>query len=388
MLAYIAPIFVFGLVVFVHELGHFLAAKAFRVYAPRFSIGFGKALWKRRFGETEYIIAALPIGGYVRMASKDDEATAFIEGGNENPVSGADTNGAPLDPDAMMPFGPRPIPEDRWFESKPLAARLIILLSGVTMNIILALVVMTGMFAHYGNPYLSTKADSLIAGRPGALAGLQRGDSIVAIDGAAVDWEKLVSKVSASPGVPLTFEVVRGGLKKSLTITPVSDTVFNPSTGKIDSVGRVGILPVQLSRPVGFGEAVTSGWSATWRMAGSVIDALHGLATRKVSASELGGPIMIAQASVQAARGGAEQLLFLIALISTNLAVFNLLPIPVLDGGQIVISLLEGIKGKAFSLKTREYILRAGVFAVLLLFALVTYNDLRRLLVSVVERLG
>jgi regulator of sigma E protease len=244
------------------------------------------------------------------------------------------------------------------------------------------------MFAHYGNPYLSTKADSLIAGRPGALAGLQRGDSIVAIDGAAVDWEKLVSKVSASPGVPLTFEVVRGGLKKSLTITPVSDTVFNPSTGKIDSVGRVGILPVQLSRPVGFGEAVTSGWSATWRMAGSVIDALHGLATRKVSASELGGPIMIAQASVQAARGGAEQLLFLIALISTNLAVFNLLPIPVLDGGQIVISLLEGIKGKAFSLKTREYILRAGVFAVLLLFALVTYNDLRRLLVSVVERLG
>jgi len=388
MLAYIAPIFVFGLVVFVHELGHFLAAKAFRVYAPRFSIGFGKALWKRRFGETEYVVAALPIGGYVRMASRDDEATAFIEGGSETAVADVPANGAPLDPEAMMPFGPKPIPEDRWFESKPLAARLVILLSGVTMNIILALVVMTGMFAHYGNPYLSTKADSLIAGRPGALAGLQRGDSIVAINGAPVDWEKLVAKVSASPGVPLTFEVVRGGLRRNLVITPVSDTVSNPLTGKIDSVGRVGILPVQLSSPVGFGEAITSGWSATWRMAGSVIDALHGLATRKVSASELGGPIMIAQASVQAARGGAEQLLFLIALISTNLAVFNLLPIPVLDGGQIVISLLEGIKGKAFSLKTREYILRAGVFAVLLLFALVTYNDLRRLLVSVVQRLG
>ena len=123
-------------------------------------------------------------------------------------------------------------------------------------------------------------------------------------------------------------------------------------------------------------------------MAGTVIEALRGLATRKVSASELGGPIMIAQASVQAARGGLEQLLFLTALISINLAVFNLLPIPVLDGGQIIIGLLEGIKGSAFSLKTREYILRAGIFAVLLLFALVTYNDLRRLVVSVVQRLG
>ena len=133
---------------------------------------------------------------------------------------------------------------------------------------------------------------------------------------------------------------------------------------------------------------MVSGWRATWRMAGPVIEALHGLATRRVSASELGGPIMIAQASVQAARGGTEQLLFLIALISTNLAVFNLLPIPVLDGGQIIIGLLEGIKGKAFSLRTREYILRAGIFAVLLLFALVTYNDLRRLVVSMVQRLG
>ena len=116
-----------------------------------------------------------------------------------------------------------------------------------------------------------------------------------------------------------------------------------------------------------------------------VIDALHGLATRRVAASELGGPIMIAQASVQAARGGAEQLLFLVALISTNLAVFNLLPIPILDGGQIVITVLEGIKGKAFSMRTREYILRAGLAAVLLLFALVTYNDLRRLVVSIIS---
>jgi regulator of sigma E protease len=387
MLAYVAPIFVFGLVVFVHELGHFLAAKAVGVYTPRFSIGFGKALFRKRYGETEYILAALPIGGYVRMASRDDEATAFLEGGSENAATTA-PDGQPLDPDAMIPFGPKPIPQNRWFESKPLWARMLILFAGVTMNIVLALVVTTGMFAHYGTPYLSTTADSLFAGRPAALAGLQHGDSIAAIDGKQVDWEGLVTKVSASAGIPLQFEVVRGNERRTFTITPGIDTATNPSTGKIDSVGRIGILPIQRARPVAMGEAVTSGWRATWRMAGTVIEALHGLATRKVSASELGGPIMIAQASVQAARGGAEQLLFLIALISTNLAVFNLLPIPVLDGGQIIIGLLEGIKGKAFSLRTREYILRAGIFAVLLLFALVTYNDLRRLVVSFVQGLS
>jgi regulator of sigma E protease len=387
MLAYIAPLFVFGLVVFVHELGHFLAAKAVGVYTPRFSIGFGKALWRRRRGETEYVLGWLPIGGYVRMASKEDEATAFLEGGAENSATQLTENGEPLDPDAMIPFGPKPIPSDRWFESKPLWARMLILLSGVTMNVLLAFVVTTGMFIHYGNPYLSTSADSLFAGKPAALAGLQHGDSIVTINGAKVDWDGLVDKVSASPGVPLTFEVLRNGQLREISITPAADTAMNRSTGKIEKVGRIGIAPIQLSKPVSVGEAIKSGGRATWIMAGTVIEALRGLATRKVSASELGGPIMIAQASVQAARGGAEQLLFLIALISTNLAVFNLLPIPVLDGGQIAINVLESLKGSAFSSRTREYILRAGLAAVLLLFALVTYNDIRRLIVSFVQRL-
>ena len=389
MLAYIAPIIVFGLVVFVHELGHFLAAKLVGVYTPRFSIGFGKSLFRKRWGETEYIIALLPIGGYVRMASKDDEATAFLEGGAENAVTEVATKGEPMDPEAMMPFGPKPIPAHRWFESKPLWARLMILLAGVTMNIALAFVVTTGMFVHYGSPYLSTKADSLLAGRVGARAGLQSGDSIVAIDGAPIaDWESLVDRISASPDVQLTLDVLRDGQRRRIDVTPAADTAFSQATGRVERVGRIGIVPSQGSKDVPFAEAVTAGWTTTWRMAWSVMDALKGLATRRVSASELGGPIMIAQASVQAARGGAEQLLFLIALISANLAVMNLLPIPILDGGQIVISLLEGIKGSAFSIKTREHILRAGLATVLLLFALVTYNDLKRLIVSVVQRFG
>src|SRR3954453_19654851 len=150
MLTYLAPLVVFGLVVFVHELGHFLAAKATGVYAPRFSIGFGPALVRKRWGETEYVLAALPLGGYVRMASREDETMALVEGGGEKApptpphqgahpgmvaevAGGAAHEGRPRgrDPEAMYPFGPRPVPEHRWFESKPLWARLIIMLAGV-----------------------------------------------------------------------------------------------------------------------------------------------------------------------------------------------------------------------------------------------------------------
>src|SRR4051812_48184539 len=124
MLSLLAPILVFGLVIFIHELGHFLAAKAVGVYAPRFSVGFGPTLFKFRRGETEYIPAALPIGGYVRMASRLDEETAFMEGGNE--TEGTASKRPDYDPEGMIPFGPKPVPEDRWFESKSLPARLLI----------------------------------------------------------------------------------------------------------------------------------------------------------------------------------------------------------------------------------------------------------------------
>src|SRR3954468_3389458 len=115
MLAYIAPIVVFGLVIFVHELGHFIAARLGGVYAPRFSIGFGPAVFRRRRGETEYVLAALPLGGYVRMASRHDAEAAVLEGGNED-SSALRPNDPGYDPNAMKPFGPREIPENRWFE--------------------------------------------------------------------------------------------------------------------------------------------------------------------------------------------------------------------------------------------------------------------------------
>ena len=149
MLAILAPILVFGLVIFVHELGHFIAAKAVGVYAPRFSIGFGPALFRRRRGETEYVLAALPLGGYVRMASRHDAETAFLEGGNEE-QNARTVNDPGYDPNAMIPFGPKPVPENRWFESKPLWARIVIMIAGVVMNVVLAVVVAIGLVFHNG----------------------------------------------------------------------------------------------------------------------------------------------------------------------------------------------------------------------------------------------
>src|SRR5678815_5064811 len=149
MLAILAPILVFGLVIFVHELGHFIAAKLVGVYAPRFSIGFGPSIFKFRRGETEYILAWLPLGGYVRMASRHDAEAAFLEGGSEEASASKETE-AGYDPEATIPFGPKPVPEDRWFESKSLLARIFIMIAGIVMNVVLAIVVATVLAFHYG----------------------------------------------------------------------------------------------------------------------------------------------------------------------------------------------------------------------------------------------
>lgn len=401
MLSLLAPIVVFGLVVFVHELGHFVAAKLSGVYAPRFSIGFGPALFRRRVGETEYVLAALPLGGYVRMASREDEAVAFLEGGAEHPAGSVPTTGANAagrtvedhagepqrgrdwDPDAMAPFGPKPVPPDRWFESKSLAARLFIMLAGVTMNVVLAYVINVGRSAAYGRVYLPPVVDSVVVGWPASAAGLARGDSIVAVNGTPVRrWDEVTDRVSGTTKGSVTLRVARAGAEvRDLTITPRVETATNPETGARRVVGRIGVVP-QLRRahePLSFGQAVGEGGRDTWAAATSVVGVLRGLFGGDVAVSNLGGPIAIARTSVAAARQGFESFLGLIAFLSINIAVLNLLPIPVLDGGQVLINVLEAAKGSAFSMRTREYILRAGLAAVALLFVTVMWNDLARL---------
>jgi regulator of sigma E protease len=469
MLSILAPVLVFGLVIFVHELGHFLAAKAVGVYAPRFSIGFGPTLWRHRWGETEYVLAALPLGGYVRMASRLDEDIAFLEGGSEESKA---VEASELDPNALRPFGPLPVPENRLFENKPLLARLLILISGVTMNVVLAIVVFTGLALSYGRPVVSTRVigsidtlatapalarlatgdtvravngqpvaswnavieramssdsavviatnreevrvpvngkgqpsaeqvaralnygyfvppviDSVIPGEPAAGAGFVAGDSVVSIQGEPVrEWGDLVRIVNASPGRALTFDIVRKGAPHSIAVVPKSTEAVDQESGKTTHLGKIGAAPRDLSHsePVGVGRAVATGAQLTWAEGLGVIDVVKKLLLGQLSVSQLGGPIAITRASVEAARRGLKWLFGLIAFLSVNVAVLNLFPIPILDGGQILINIIESAKGSPFSLRTREYILRFGLVAIALLFVTVMYNDTRSGLARVV----
>ena len=272
MLAWLSPLIVLGLVVFVHELGHFLAAKAVGVYAPRFSLGWGTPLlrWRPKGTETEYVLSALPIGGYVRMASRDDEASAILEGGNETLKEGAEHD-KHWDPEAMVPNGPKPVPQDRWFESKATWQRVVILIAGVFMNVVLTLVVSTGIYMSAGRRYVPAVIDSVVAGKPAAAAGLQRGDSVLSINGAAVrTWSDVISAISASPEKPLFMDIARAGATITLTMTPDAQTVPGGPTGKPERVGRVGVGPQNKegAAPMPPGECVVAAWHATRAMAG------------------------------------------------------------------------------------------------------------------------
>lgn len=384
--AYVAPLLVFGLVVFVHELGHFVAAKMAGVYAPVFSLGWGRRLFGWRRGETDYRVSLFPLGGYVRMATREDDSMAGIEGGSDRGTfdgAAQPPEGVPpelWDAESMAPFGPKAVPQDRWVESKSTAARVFILSAGVLMNILLTLVVSTGIFYTYGSAYRPAVVDSVVVGAPAEMAGLRAGDHIVAVNGESVkSWDQVVDRVSPVTEGELTFKVERGTQVLSLAIRPDAKEEFDSLTGVTSKVGRVGMLVRDsLGRDaIGPGEAITLGATATWGMTTNIVSVLKGLVTGQVSAKNLGGPIQIARTSVQAARRGAETLWSLIAFLSLNIAILNLVPIPVLDGGQILLVVAESVKGSAFSSGVREGFARVGILAVLALLVLVMFNDVR-----------
>lgn len=385
---YIAPLLVFGLVVFVHELGHFIAAKLTGVYAPVFSLGWGNRLFGVRRGETDYRVSLIPLGGYVRMASQDDESMAGIEGGSDRGSLGAaierpaDVAPALWDAQSMAPFGPKAVPADRWVENKSTSARVFILSAGVIMNILLTLIVSTGIYYRAGNTYVPAVIDSVVPGAPAAMAGLTGGDRIVGINGHPIRaWDEVLDEVAPVTSGSLTVEIQRGDTRFTKELTPQTAVIDDPVTGAKKTVGRIGIQvrASTVNEQLTLVGAMTAGGDATWRMAKSVGSVLGGLASGQVSAKNLGGPIQIARTSVQAAKSGPETLWSLIAFLSLNIAILNLVPIPVLDGGQILMVLAERIKGSAFSVRVREGFARVGVLAVLALIVLVTFNDLRNL---------
>lgn len=345
---------ILGVLIFVHELGHFIAAKLFGVGVRRFSLGFGPRVLCRRRGETEYCLSAFPLGGYVKMVGE--------------------APGEELDP-AELP---------RSFTSKPLSSRFAIVLAGPLFNLLLALVVFCAVFALYGLPVLSPEIGEVKAGYPAAKAGLARGDVVVAVEGRPVQrWDELAEVIRAHEGRPVSITVERGGERLSVSVVPETREVENifgeKKAAPVIGVAAAGSVVVERVGPL---SALGHGVLQTWGVIKLTVLGIIKLIERVVPADTLGGPILIAQIAGQTAQKGLLSVLFFAASLSINLGVINLIPIPVLDGGHLLFFGLEGLMGRPVSLRKREFAQQIGLFVLILLLLFVFYNDISRIVVG------
>ncbi|MEM7351125.1 MAG: RIP metalloprotease RseP [Acidobacteriota bacterium] len=343
-----AFILVLGVLIFVHELGHFMAAKAVGIAVPRFSIGFGSATPLRFVrGETEYLVSWIPLGGYVKMASKEEqEAMAALEGGELE----------------------KEYPPERLFESQSLPARILVISAGVIMNVLFAWATYTGLLATMGQQETRVVGE-VAADRPAAAAGMQSGDLFTHVDGEPIDsWPALVQRLESSSDQTVRLTVLRDGAPVELTVTP--------EDGKIGIGQQFGAR----HNPLPFGAAIVEGARETWNGGLQVVGFLKGMIFGRVSARQLGGPLAIGQASGQFARAGLAPLLTFMALLSINLAILNLLPIPVLDGGHLIFLVLEGLRGgRPLPQAIRFRLTQVGLLLLLGIMAFALINDFVRI---------
>ncbi len=442
LLTIVSLIVVLGVLISVHEFGHFIVAKAVGIQVLRFSLGFGRPVVQWRRGETEYWISWIPLGGYVKMAGLEDEGmVGELEGGKADVA---------IDP-------------ARAFDRQPLWARMAVILAGVTMNLFLAFVIYTGLIAVAGVPraamipidsvdvaslprgaealaslrrgdrIVRLNGDSLktwddleekilagrkalrfevagrtepivihvprdptareklarafvplfparigqvILGQPAQRAGLRGWDEVVKIDDdTVVSWADLVRRVRASPGRPLALTVLRDDSIMKVSVTPAPQDSGGQHFGLIGA----GPNPPVVRVPVGFGAALSIGVRQTGLQIVSVVTQVKRLVTGQASARELGGPISIAQMSGQAARLGFDWFLQFLAFFSVSLAVLNLLPIPVLDGGHAMFLIAEAIRRRPLSPQLRLRLTQVGMLVVLAIMVIALSNDVLRL---------
>lgn len=446
---------VLGVLIFVHELGHFLAAKSVDIRVERFAIGLGPKIYGFRRGETEYVIGAIPLGGYVKMGGMDDEVMDKVEGGAE-----------------AVPSEPRP-PSPRDFDAKPLWARAWVISAGVMMNFLFAFATYAFIAGNWGEGHLDTRqlgvvssetlpagaealaelpigaeivqvgdetigywdditaaliaapagpltirteepatsatielgtdptdrlriagsigywlpatAAMIVPGSPAEAGGLREGDQVLAIDGVEVaTWHELFTAIRARPGVRMELTVDRDGQRLVRALTPEEVTETDPETGQEVVFGRAGInsqvgdIPIVYA-PVGLAVAVSTGWDQTIWVSGQILGFLRDLVTGRVSPRSVGSIVAIGDMSSQAAEQGMPMFLGFMAMFSINLAILNLLPIPVLDGGHLLFLLIEAVRGRALSIEQRARWSQVGLVVLLGIMILALSNDVRRL---------
>jgi regulator of sigma E protease len=368
VVAYIIPfLFVLSLVVFFHELGHFLVARWCGVRVLVFSIGFGPEIvgFNDRHG-TRWKISAIPLGGFVKFF------------GDENAASVPDS--ARL---AVMDADERA----HSFMFQPVAKRAAIVVAGPLANFLLAIVIFAGVFMLYGKQTMSARVDSVQADSAAAEAGFNAGDLVVAINGRPIEnFTEMQRIVGANAGEPLAITVDREGNQLVLKATPALKEVKD-NFGNVQRVGILGIsrsmAPEDLKlHPVAPPQAVVLAVQETWSVIERTLGYIGGVIAGREAANQLGGPIRIAQMSGQVASFGFVPLIQLAAVLSVSIGLLNLFPIPLLDGGHLLFYLIEGVRGRPLSERAQEMGFRIGLAIVLMLMIFATFNDIVHLATS------
>ncbi len=343
---------VLGVLVFIHELGHYLAARWMGVHVEAFSIGFGQpiARWTDRLG-TEWRLSWLPLGGYVKLH------------GQERPEE--------VSADVRAAWQP-----GRTFHEKRVGARAVVIAAGPIANFVLAAVLYAALFATVGQPVAQPGpiVGEVQPGSAAAHAGLLKGDRIESVDGqATADFAAIRNLVVARPNARLMLQVRRGAAERTLPLT---------TNSHVEGGRRIGTLGITSSfeyHRLPLGTAITRGVGQTWDMARETLAGIWGMISDGRGAGELGGPLRIAQLSGQVAALGFSTLVSFVAVLSVNLGLINLFPIPILDGGHLMFYLIEAVRGRPLPQRAVEYGFRAGFALLAALFVFVTWNDLSHL---------
>jgi regulator of sigma E protease len=347
----IAFLVVLGVLVFIHESGHYLAARWRGVFVETFSIGFGRALatWRDHLG-TEWKLAWVPLGGYVKLH------------GQERPDE--------VSPQVRATWIP-----GRTFQEKSVGSRAIVVAAGPIANFALAIVLFSGLFATIGRPVLVPVVNQVEAGSSAAHAGIKPGDRIEAVDGHSVPtFSVLQSYIAPHPGEHVVLRIKRENQDIALPV------VIGSRQQNGQTIGLLGVESGQVSyQHLSVPAAIAAGFTETWRVTAETAHGVAQIFTAGRGASDIGGPLRIAQLSGQVAALGFASFVSFIAILSVNLGLINLLPIPILDGGHLLFFLFEALFGRPLPPRAREYGFRAGLALLGGLFVFATWNDLLHL---------
>jgi len=352
---FIYAVVLLGILIFVHELGHFIFAKSLGIKVLKFSLGFGPKLIGKKYGDTEYLLSAFPLGGYVKMLGQSDTPD------EEEVISEEEKH--------------------RAYNFQPIWKRFSVVFSGPFFNLCFAVLIFFVIFMN-GVPYMLAEVGAITPDSPAAQQGILKGDRVIEVDGKQiVRWDEMTEIIHEQPGKELSIRIDRSGSILTLMVRPEKKVVKN-LFGEDKEVGLIGITPSGKTelKQTGIISAFSLAVSRTWDISVLTLVSMVKLVQRIIPADTIGGPIMIFQMAGQQASHGATSFFTFMAVISINLGVLNLLPIPVLDGGHILFMGIEAIRRKPLSEKVIIISQKVGLVLLLSLMAFAFYNDIVRII--------